>query len=134
MPAEVADEVTGRRVIIACDRGRLRVVGCEVVLGRVGGSDPLDGRGGRRGLWYELRDGAGRPLWRRIVTGPAAARGEWRLAGRSAAVGAGSATPRTFEVVVPTVPGAVALAIVGPPAGDRERPAVDLAVLPLEHV
>ena len=130
MPAEVAEEVTGRRFIIACDRGALRLVGSEVVLGRVRCSDSLDDRSGRPGLWYELRDEHGKPLWRRIVFGRPMARRE--TVGRSRSIGGG--VQRTFDVVVPTVTGAVTLAIVGPRSGDPTSPSVDLAVLALDRV
>jgi hypothetical protein len=88
----------------------------------------------RSGLWIEIRDGNGRPLYRRALSArlnlpiehPAGAAPEELLSRPDSAP-----TTAAFNVTVPIFPAARVLAVFGATAGEADTPAILLATIPL---
>jgi hypothetical protein len=97
-------------------------------------SDPLQGYEGQAGFWFELRDAAGKTIYRRVMRNPMPVYYEVHAAASPSTHLPVKTRSGTFEVVIPTPPpGAVVVLFstpqpsaspVGDVAAERARAAV----------
>jgi hypothetical protein len=83
------------------------------------------------GYWIELRDGRGRPLYRRVLYDPLGTSLEAPTEDGSWTRVTVEQPSNLFSVVVPALPDAHSVALVGSPPGRPHEPARDLAVFDL---
>ena len=91
-------------------------------------SDPLEGLEGQAGFWYELRDMAGKPLYRRIVRNPIQVHIEVHEADSPSPTRRMVDAPQgVFTALVPDLPQAAVIALCSSPFTKAYGPVADLA-------
>jgi hypothetical protein len=128
------------RLQFAVDWPRIRLVGRQTLEMRAPPPDVIlsEERAPRlarkpvlSGYWIELRDGRGRPLYRRVLYDPLGTSLEAPTEDGSWTRVTVEQPSNLFSVVVPNLPNARSVALVGSPPDRQLEPARDLAVFDL---
>lgn len=91
-------------------------------------SDPIDGLEGQAGFWYELRDSAGKALYRRIVRNPIQVHIEVHEEDSASPTRRMVDAPQgVFSALVPDLPQAVQIALCSSPFTKAYGPVADIA-------
>lgn len=136
MPDDPAVGDLAWRFLITYDGPVLTLQSVTTAAMRAGSSDPVDDLSASTGFWYDLNDGNGNVLFRRITSSPMRGWSEIPDEDGNFTVAQQPVVSGTFELLTPVVPGAATLTVFGadPALEDTGSFAVALATFDLGGV